>query len=182
MELREQLVHDAEEECPYLDDQVARMPLRWQMRPLRPRGSPAQSLSAPPGKRRSARHRVCHSSLWPNRRPNCGSRCRSSGRSSGCPSSGPSCGPKCCASGCRRGCRTIAFSKGWHGCPNLHWTKCCRRARPSEPRAGMERRRELGHRTRQRQQRRRGARERLQQRVGLDRFPWGAQLRPRFGE
>lgn len=34
MELREQLVHDAEEECPYLDDQVARMPLRWQMRTL----------------------------------------------------------------------------------------------------------------------------------------------------
>ncbi len=34
MELREQLVHDAIEDCPYLDNQVARMPLRWQMRSL----------------------------------------------------------------------------------------------------------------------------------------------------
>jgi len=34
MDLREQLVHDAEEQCPYLPEQVARMPLRWQMRSL----------------------------------------------------------------------------------------------------------------------------------------------------
>jgi arginyl-tRNA--protein-N-Asp/Glu arginylyltransferase len=34
MEFREQLVHDALEDCPYLDDQQARMPLRWQMRSL----------------------------------------------------------------------------------------------------------------------------------------------------
>jgi arginyl-tRNA--protein-N-Asp/Glu arginylyltransferase len=34
MELREQLVHDATEACPYLGDEVARMPLRWQMRGL----------------------------------------------------------------------------------------------------------------------------------------------------
>jgi arginine-tRNA-protein transferase len=34
MDMREQLVHDAEEQCPYLPDQVARMPLRWQMRAL----------------------------------------------------------------------------------------------------------------------------------------------------
>jgi len=34
MDLREQLVHDAEESCPYLTEQVARMPLRWQMRSL----------------------------------------------------------------------------------------------------------------------------------------------------
>ena len=34
MELREQLVHDAVEDCPYLDNQSARMPLRWQMRSL----------------------------------------------------------------------------------------------------------------------------------------------------
>jgi arginine-tRNA-protein transferase len=34
MDLREQLVHDAEEDCPYLTGQVARMPLRWQMRSL----------------------------------------------------------------------------------------------------------------------------------------------------
>ena len=32
--MREQLVHDAEERCPYLTDEVARMPLRWQMRSL----------------------------------------------------------------------------------------------------------------------------------------------------
>ena len=32
--MREQLVHDAEEQCPYLTDEVARMPLRWQMRSL----------------------------------------------------------------------------------------------------------------------------------------------------
>ena len=34
MKLREQLVHDATEACPYLEDEVARMPLRWQMRSL----------------------------------------------------------------------------------------------------------------------------------------------------
>ena len=34
MDMREQLVHDAEERCPYLTDEVARMPLRWQMRSL----------------------------------------------------------------------------------------------------------------------------------------------------
>jgi len=34
MDKREQLVHDAEEDCPYLNGQVARMPLRWQMRGL----------------------------------------------------------------------------------------------------------------------------------------------------
>ena len=34
MDLREQLVHDSEENCPYLTEEVARMPLRWQMRSL----------------------------------------------------------------------------------------------------------------------------------------------------
>jgi len=34
MELREQLVHDEQESCPYLEGQVARMPLRWQLRGL----------------------------------------------------------------------------------------------------------------------------------------------------
>ncbi len=34
MDIREQLVHDAEERCPYLEGHVARMPLRWQMRGL----------------------------------------------------------------------------------------------------------------------------------------------------
>ena len=34
MDMREQSVHDAEERCPYLTDEVARMPLRWQMRSL----------------------------------------------------------------------------------------------------------------------------------------------------
>jgi len=34
MELREQLVHDQPEDCPYLEDRTARMPLRWQLRGL----------------------------------------------------------------------------------------------------------------------------------------------------
>jgi arginyl-tRNA--protein-N-Asp/Glu arginylyltransferase len=34
MEIREQLVHDELEPCPYLDGPMARMPLRWQLRSL----------------------------------------------------------------------------------------------------------------------------------------------------
>ena len=34
MELREQLVHDQPEDCPYLEGRTARMPLRWQLRAL----------------------------------------------------------------------------------------------------------------------------------------------------
>jgi arginyl-tRNA--protein-N-Asp/Glu arginylyltransferase len=34
MEMRERLVHDATESCPYIDGETARMPLRWQMRNL----------------------------------------------------------------------------------------------------------------------------------------------------
>jgi arginyl-tRNA--protein-N-Asp/Glu arginylyltransferase len=34
MELREQLVHDELEACPYLEGRMARMPLRWQLRTL----------------------------------------------------------------------------------------------------------------------------------------------------
>jgi leucyl-tRNA---protein transferase len=36
MSLREQIVHDEPEACPYLDDRVARLPLRWQLNPLAP--------------------------------------------------------------------------------------------------------------------------------------------------
>lgn len=36
MGLREQVVHDEEEACPYREGQVARMPLRWQLRTLSP--------------------------------------------------------------------------------------------------------------------------------------------------
>lgn len=36
MSLREQIVHDEPEACPYLDDRVARLPLRWQLHPLAP--------------------------------------------------------------------------------------------------------------------------------------------------
>jgi arginine-tRNA-protein transferase len=36
MDLREQVVHDEEEACPYREGQVARMPLRWQLRSLSP--------------------------------------------------------------------------------------------------------------------------------------------------
>ena len=34
MNAREQTVHDELEPCPYLDGETARMPLRWQLRPL----------------------------------------------------------------------------------------------------------------------------------------------------
>jgi arginine-tRNA-protein transferase len=36
MDLREQVVHDEEEACPYREGEVARMPLRWQLRSLSP--------------------------------------------------------------------------------------------------------------------------------------------------
>ena len=36
MGLREQVVHDEVEPCPYIDGQEARMPLRWQLRSLSP--------------------------------------------------------------------------------------------------------------------------------------------------
>ena len=36
MQVREQIVHDEVEPCPYLPDRMARMPLRWQFRPMDP--------------------------------------------------------------------------------------------------------------------------------------------------